>query len=437
MGSGAIAQGTGAVAAGTGGVAVGGGVQGGVFVGSTVNIVGGHYTGRPSRDPAEALMIYRRVLMASCRHMSLRGLAVGASAPTASQQRFDLAQVYVDLHTTIQVPLGRAEQRRRRKRVLPEARENRPFGVLEAVLGHHHVVILGDPGSGKSTFLTHVALCLAAHALDRQGGWLTRLAGWPQREADVVPVTVILRDFARWLSREAKKAEPRHLWNFIESRLEAQNLAFVADTLRDLLDHGQVVLLLDGFDEIPTQRQRTFVRDAMAAFAARYDQCRIIVTCRTLSYDDPAWQLGDFQSWTLAPFSEEQIDRFIAAWYAELARLGSVQPGAAEGVTQQLRAAVREPDLRRLASNPLLLTVMALVHTHKGRLPEARALLYEETVDILLWRWEQVKVSGEEDTPLLRRLLAQADRTDVDLKRALWLWRLAPTSPPRPILHNR
>jgi hypothetical protein len=46
---------------------------------------------------------------------------------------------------------------------------------------------------------------------------------------------------------------------------------------------------------------------------------------------------------------------------------------------------------------------MALVHTHKGRLPEARALLYEETIDILLWRWEQVKAGGEDEAPPLER----------------------------------
>jgi hypothetical protein len=56
----------------------------------------------------------------------------------------------------------------------------------------------------------------------------------------------------------------------------------------------------------------------------------------------------------------------------------------------------------------------------KGGLPEARALLYEETIDILLWRWEQVKASGEDEAPPLRQPLAQANRTDVDLKRPLW-----------------
>jgi hypothetical protein len=57
---------------------------------------------------------------------------------------------------------------------------------------------------------------------------------------------------------------------------------------------------------------------------------------------------------------------------------------------------------------------------HKGRLPEARALLYEETVDILLWRREQVKASGEDEAPPLRQLLLQADRTDVDLALSFW-----------------
>ncbi|MEH6875354.1 MAG: hypothetical protein V7849_13280 [Candidatus Competibacter sp.] len=57
----------------------------------------------------------------------------------------------------------------------------------------------------------------------------------------------------------------------------------------------------------------------------------------------------------------------------------------------RLQEALRKPDLRRLASNPLLLTVMALVHTHDKILPDHRVVLYERTVAILLWRWETHK----------------------------------------------
>jgi len=77
-GAGAVAQG-GSVAAGAGGVAVGGDIYGNV------------YLGPPTRDPAEALRIYRRVLVSAYRHLPLRGVDVEASDPTAGQQRLDLA----------------------------------------------------------------------------------------------------------------------------------------------------------------------------------------------------------------------------------------------------------------------------------------------------------------------------------------------------------
>jgi len=237
------------------------------------------------------LTIYRRVLVDSYRHLSLRSLDVGASDPT-SQQRFDLMQVYVDLHTTSQVARDDGGQGRRTTRqrfVEPDRTETRPLGVLEAIIGHQQMVLLGDPGSGKSTVLTHLALCLAAHSLEPQEKWLTRLTDWPAQEADTVPVLVILRDFARWLQQVARQAELRLLWDFIVTRLEAQNLSFAADALRDRLERGQAILLLDGLDEVPTAQQRTFIRDAVATFAKRYVWCRMVITCRTLSYQDPAW----------------------------------------------------------------------------------------------------------------------------------------------------
>ena len=98
---------------------------------------------------------------------------------------------------------------------------------------------------------------------------------------------------------------------------------------------------------------------------------------------------------TLAPFNEEKMDHFIGAWYAEVARMGMMSAPESEIRAGRLREAVRRPDLRVLAPNPLLLTMMALLHSSYGRLPEDRVQLYSEIVELLLARWEQSRLGRE------------------------------------------
>ena len=163
------------------------------------------------------------------------------------------------------------------------------------------------------------------------------------------------------------------------------------------------------------------IKEMIADLPGAYRQARILVTCRVLSYQDERWQLDgvDWPIFELAKLDEEQVDRFIRAWYSQLAAMDVVKN--AQMRSTKLSQAVRRPDLWRLARNPLLLTVMALVHTHKGELPEARALLYEDVVDLLLWRWEAIKLDdrGGEDTSW-RQLLRAAQLNDIDIKQTMW-----------------
>lgn len=405
-------------------------IVGGDMIGGTV-ITGDHsigtvqgnvYYGPTPQDSETALKIYCRVLLSSCRYLPLRGIDVGASDPSGGQQRLELAQVYVNLDTTSHAEAFLDQNKKSKSQGRQNSEEGKtcPLSVLEATIKNRHLVVMGDPGSGKSTFFNFLALCLAAHQIEPHAQWFSRLANWPQQEFQLVPVMVVLRDFARWLPSAAIKAEPRLLWDFIGERLAAQNLSFAREALQHKLEQGQALVLLDGLDEIPSEVQRTLMREAITSFAQRYDRARILVTCRTLSYQKPAWQMPNWLAFELAPLDEEKVAAFIKAWYLELHRVGSVKAQEAEALTQRLQEALRRPELQRLAPNPLLLTVMALVHTHRGRLPDARVLLYEETVDMLLWHWEQIKSEGESAKTGLRQLLHEAGRSDVDLKRALW-----------------
>jgi len=411
-GGGAVAQGTKAKAVGQNGILI----EGGVYIGA-----------QPKND-AQALTIYRRVLMQTTSSLPLRGVDVGVSDPTATQKPLGLANVYIDLDTTSKV----GKHRKTKKGEEPNnwmggvTDDVETMPVLMATIAWRQIVLLGDPGSGKSTFVNFLAYCLAANAVEPKEDWLKHLPKWPKKEGTLLPVPVILRDFSRWLSaQKATDPAPRLLLDFIAERLHAQNLDFAAPLIESALDAGKCILLFDGLDEVTTQTQRAFVRDTVRSFLNRYPANRAILTCRVLSYQPPVGnqpdlRLNELSAFEIAPFDEKKITRFVQGWYAELGRLGTVAASDVEPLTGRLQEAVRRPDLQRLAPNPLLLTVMALVHTHQGRLPDARALLYEETVDILLWRWEQVKVGGRDDASRLRQLLLDAGRTEVDLKRVLW-----------------
>ncbi len=406
-------------------------------------VVGNVYAAIRLTIQTEALRIYRQVLLHSSANLPLRGVDVGASDP-ATARKLGLANVYIDLDTTSKVLLGADEDgsggRGRTAggdaalwEIMKERGEKeRPLTAMEATIDKRWLVLTGEPGGGKSTFVNHLAFCLAAHSLQPDAAWLEHLPGWPGQEAGLLPLVITLRDFAAQIDEgQMSAAKPKDIWHFLCAKLDDQNLGFAAKAIEGELRNGRAFVFLDGLDEVPGTKQRRFVRDAVAAFADRYPGNRFLVTCRILSYqppddedDEPEPDLrldrNAFPIYEIAPFDEAKIDRFIAAWYAELARIGSVPSQDAQRLAGRLKEAVRRPDLWRLAPNPLLLTVMSLVHAHEGRLPDARALLYERTVDMLLWRWEEVKSSGGGQTPTLRQLLLDAGRADLDLKRLLW-----------------
>jgi formylglycine-generating enzyme required for sulfatase activity len=397
-----------------GGSVITGQVEAGGDVTGRDKIVNNHYHGPPTEDPQKALEIYCRLVAGLCEHLPLRGVAKEATDAENSDKAIGLAQVYVALDTTTAVKLSEEEKKDRRGN-----EDTRPLTALEALQQQPKLVLLGDPGGGKSTFVSHLAYCLAAQVLDPAGRWHGRL-GWPASSKATLPLLLTLRDFAQFRpAGELDPTSPERLGQFITHRLHNMGLGFAQKVIQEKLDKGEMVVLLDGLDEVTTTEQRLMVKQAIEGFIKRYNGNQFVVTCRILSYQAPSkkereLRLTELPTFTLARFSEKKIDQFIEAWYGQLAAVrGLKEP---EQKAELLKTAVRQADLRRVAENPLLLTVMALVHGYDGDLPSARALLYDRCVEMLLWRWDQVR---SEKVPALKAWLSQVGLVEQDLIQLL------------------
>ncbi len=241
------------------------------------------------------------------------------------------------------------------------------------------IVVLGDPGSGKTTHLKRMLLwCLRRQPAD------LGLAD------DILPVFLPLREL-RDLSRG--------LHAFIETQLDSPHLGLSAGLGKRLLDRGRLLLLLDGLDEVANAAQRAKVARWIEDAARNRPDCTFAVTSRFAGYGD-ARLSEDFLELHVRPLTSEQSDTFIRNWYRAVETGLAADPSQGEALARtradELIARMQEGDFRStrltwMTSNPLLLANLCLVHRDRGQLPRGRARLYEECVEVLLERWREGK----------------------------------------------
>ena len=281
----------------------------------------------------------------------------------------------------------------------------RRLSVLEQLDKQKRLVLLGDPGSGKTTFVNFMAMCMAGQLLEQDEINLSLLTaplpddeGKPSDEIQpwshgaLLPLRIVLRDFAvRGLPGKGKRGSERDLWRFVAAELEKQELNSCLIPLQTAFKEGRGLLLLDGLDEVPqAEERRDQIKQVVESFARHYGNARILVTSRPYAYERQDWRLQGFTDTRLLPFSDGQIRRFVDGWYAHTAVLRDMEAQQAEKRAEDLKQAIfNRPRLHELAERPLLLTLMSSLHAWRmGELPQQRQRLYEEAVDLLLDRWE-------------------------------------------------
>ena len=366
-------------------VIIGGGAQGLTVItgdGNRINI-------SPKDVPVDILLnAYYRSLAAECSRLPL-GVIDVEFVRANRKGDVPLPDVYVNLDVTTPPKPDEGEDRHDWALRLEKGSGDKRTALLEAITheNNQRAVLLGEAGSGKTTFVNYLTYLLANES-----------ETLPESLQGLLPVRLILRQVvAQETATNEANGGARLLWNALESDIARRLGSFAAIILVNeiqnrLMKEGGFVFL-DGLDEVPVAgKRRRALLAAIRDLVEQLPQAHILVTARPYAYAEKSWRLEKFPILALAPFSEKQVNGFLQRWYQAVREGMGWNEYTATHKGQRLQIALRErPYLADLASRPLLLTLMATLHSSWGQLPEDRADLYEETVKLLLSRWQRAR----------------------------------------------
>lgn len=242
------------------------------------------------------------------------------------------------------------------------------------------LAVVGPPGCGKSTLLAHTARRCA-------------LAGHRNRQR--LPVLLTLREHAATIAANPGTTLPDIVRPAVGGVPGKEPDGWWERQLR----RGKCMILLDGLDEVARAEDRRAVAKWVESQINSNPGNHFVITSRPHGFPGPVIAQADILA--VRPFTAGQVQLFLNRWYlaaerhatgaASKAQMRAVQIRASESAARLLALLRANPALHDLTVNPLLLTMIAMVHRYRGALPGSRADLYGEICQVMLSRRLQAK----------------------------------------------
>ncbi len=271
--------------------------------------------------------------------------------------------------------------------ILPKA--NDPTRSFPARL----MAVIADPGYGKTTLMQFLTLNFSNQGYVEKGA------------RELIPVLLLFRNFHGRIQSENQPTLPQLIIETVLQLPRCENFRASESWFREKLKQGKCLVMLDGLDEVPDAQRELVSR--WANWQMQNYPSQFILTSRPHGYNSNLFQ--GVERFDVLDFNNDQKRTFIEKWYRFIAWeikwrwhwIDSQRQEPAKQLSEEQAKAQSQDDadkaaadLRQqlfadlnlidLAKNPLLLTIIAVTHKFKERLPQRRLDVYREIFKLLL-----------------------------------------------------
>jgi hypothetical protein len=309
------------------------------------------------------------------------------------------------------------------------------------------MAVVAAVGYGKTTLMRHITLSFARNLRSKslRTQLISPFARSPKANVPkLIPFLLRLRKFRQVFAQFDAAQSSSFLplpdlinQHHIPALWGGQQLNVPAYWVKQLLNRGEALILLDGFDEVPEDRLAV-VSQWITEQMRSYPEAVFILTSRPSGYERYRTEKPPTTLY-IRPFEPDQRDRFIRQWYLsqEIRCSGRDTPYVqgiakerADGLIQQIE---QRRELTEMAQNPLLLTMIANIHRFvpKKPLPKRQVDLYQRICTLQLEDRPAAKgiplllSNGEQRQSVLQRLaltMLKAEQCEISQSQALdWI----------------
>jgi len=319
-----------------------------------------------SFDPNKFLQLYSKNAQNNLSQVNFIGLGIDISI---KKNRKKLNDIFI---SPILVPFQEHSQLGKRINDINEHYYKNKITYSEFLKIGKNLVILGDPGSGKS-ILVRSTIC----------DILQKSKAVPEEFHDFIPFRIELRKYLAF-KNTYHGTLTSYLTNVLESEYQISNLT--TTIVENILFQNKCIVFFDGLDEIFDISDKIATKNDIENFNNSYNDAVVVVTSRIIGYEEARLNEDAFEELIVLQFNDAQVQEYVKKWYEKEEQNKEIRKREVKGFLERKGQIDNE-----LIKNPLLLSLIVIIYRNILKLPESKLEIYQSCTKTLVDKWDASK----------------------------------------------